>query len=256
MSDKFASSLGGPQLLDYPKFNSMKAIYILSLFFLTSCSGPSPEEFTAARIKREAENNKLMEDNKRYSPMVLSSEFSFKSIELVYVQVGPIYYSWLGHVLMRFEGSGKTPDEDITLSFLPMIDVPIMDMIKGFYGHYIIFPVIKPWKEYLDQYVQKEERYIDRHEIAATLEQKEKLKQVLKSWVARPTTTGPFSFRRKNCTYWQLKILKEAGLPVNDNLVFFPVDLFEYLKKENLISKSHPRIMPLKADFQNTLGKK
>jgi len=227
----------------------MKSIsFILIAAILSACSGPSELEIREATLKRAQQNEKMLKENSNYLPLVEAPDFNFYGLEAIYVEIGRPYYSWIGHVFIRLVGSGKTPLEDLGISFLPMFDTPITENLRAYYGGdknkpgYPIFPVVKTWKEFLSDYVQKENRYVDRYVIKSTPELRKNFHKVLLSWMRDYKNIGEFSFKRGNCTYWQLELMKKSGFQVDPKVVVFPINFIYYLKEQNLLSFTYPRI--------------
>lgn len=219
----------------------MKILFLI-LILACSCSGPDSSVSTDLLRKRLAERQKLFDENQKIQPLVTNDSFSFYGLEAIYVSIGRPYYSWIGHVFIRMVGSGKTPDDDLGISFLPVFDDASTDNLKAYYGGYPIFPVVKTWREFLHEYVEVENRTIDRHILLTSKAQRDNFKSTLRKWVKSPTEIGDFSFKRHNCTYWQLKLMKEAGFPVDPLNVVFPINFIYYLQDQKLITHTYTTV--------------
>lgn len=218
--------------------------YILILFTILffSCQKSSSQDIEDKKQQKLHDNQLLLNENAIVQADIDKRSLRIEAIEMVYVSTGSAYYSWLGHALLRLVGSGKTPEDDWTISFLPLFDTPTTDNIKAYYGGYSIFPVIKKWSEFVKEYVVDEDRYLERHLLKSNEEQRQRLSSFVIQMAKKPLELGQYSFKRLNCTYWQLYILEQAGITVDKNIPFFPIDMMNYLIKEGFVEKSYSKI--------------
>ncbi len=216
------------------------SIMLMILVTLLGCSKepPTKEEL----LKFETENQKFLDSVKKMSDLVLSSDFKIDGVEVVYVQAGEIYYQWLGHVLIRFVGSGKSPDQDLGVSFIADFNDFNLDNLKAYYGGYEVLPIIDKWENYINDYLVKEDRYIDRYILPLSKEQRKRLADVMKSWIKDPTIPGPYSFRRNSCTALLLRLLASVEEKINGDEVVFPVEVVPYLKSVGKINYRYERL--------------
>ncbi len=217
----------------------MKKLIFIPLLILFSCSkSKSKHEVDKFNQEHEAFLDKI----KVLSNDILNENFNFKGIEIIYVQSGQAYYQWLGHVFLRFVGSGQSPSEDYGVSFIANFNEFNLDNYKAYYGGYTVLPIIDKWKNYINDYLIKEQRYMDRHIIPTNKEQRHKIKMTLRDWIVNPSLPGTYSFRRNSCTALLLKLLQAGLKQINGEKVVFPIEVITYLKSLNLISYSYKRI--------------
>lgn len=220
----------------------MNYIFTLLTLFFFSCQKTSSQDFEDKKQQKLHNNHLLLNENAIVQANIKERSLKIDAIEMVYVSTGSAYYSWLGHALLRLVGSGKTSDDDWTISFLPLFDTPTTDNIKAYYGGYSIFPVIKKWSEFVNEYVVDEDRYFERHLLKSNEEQRQRLSTFVIEMAKKPLELGLYSFKRLNCTYWQLYILEQAGIPVDKNRPFFPIDMMNYLIEEGFVEKTYSKI--------------
>ncbi|WP_164848516.1 DUF4105 domain-containing protein [Halobacteriovorax sp. HLS] len=208
---------------------------------MISCS---KETDPAAEEKFNTSHEKFLNDISKRSKKVLSEDFSFSGVELIYVQSGSIYYQWFGHVFIRFVGSGKTSDEDLGVSFIADFNEYALDNLKAYYGGYTVLPVVDKWENYVRDYTKVEKRYIDRYIFPTTLEQRNDLKKALKSWIKDPSIPGSYSFRRNGCTALLLKLIATFSKDIDSSKVLFPIEVVHYLQQKKKLSFRYERILP------------
>lgn len=219
----------------------MKKISFLILFLsLSSCkesnvSDPIQDDFNQT-------HSQFLKENKKRAEKVLSNGFHYSGIEVIYVQSGESYYSWFGHVLLKFVGSAKNPKDDISISFIGDFNEVSMDIKKAYFGGYKTLIVIKKFREFIDEYTQKEGRYIERHIIPTSTEERSKILSVLRSWIKRPELAGDYAFRRNGCTALILKLLAKAIPEISPTQIAFPIEVIDYLKSRERISYSFEKI--------------
>ena len=82
--------------------------YIYLIFFILTIGCSETKNDPAEVEKFNQEHQEFLLRIKEMSQKVLNSEFDFSGLEVIYVQAGEAYYQWLGHVFLRFVGSGET----------------------------------------------------------------------------------------------------------------------------------------------------
>lgn len=172
---------------------------------------------------------------------VMDPAFDFRSIELIQIGEGPRYFSKWGHIFLRFVGSRENQMDDLTVSFLVDANDYEVDNWKGFFGgKYAIYPLIKPMKVHIHDYVETEKRTLTRYPVSINENQKQKLKDILRSWIKDRSQMGSWAFYDNNCTNLLNRYLFEAGLfthPLNESNIT-PVELLEHFRKEGFVSES------------------
>tara|TARA_R110002072_G_scaffold534_4_gene3717 strand:+ start:1168 stop:1890 length:723 start_codon:yes stop_codon:yes gene_type:complete len=216
-------------------------LLLMTLILLTSCFKDKSSESVKA-LKFEQEHQEYLDSVKSKSSEILKESFDFQGIEVVYVQAGETYYQWLGHVLIRFVGSGKIPEEDYGVSFIANFNDYNLDNLKAYYGGYTVLPIIDNWGNYLKDYVVKEKRYMDRYIFPVNESVKNKIKETLKDWIVNPENAGTYSFRRNSCTALLLKLLAAGDKEVDGAKIAFPVEVVPYLQSIGKINHSYKRI--------------
>lgn len=212
--------------------------FLLLNTFLIGCSKKNDEKTI---LEKRKNHQSFLARNRTRAQIVLKKDFNFYGIEIIYVQPGESYYQWFGHSLIRFVGSGKSPLEDITISFIADFNDDELDPIKAYYGGYEVLPVIKKWSGTIQEYIVTENRYIDRFIFLSTESQRNIILEELRDWIKDPKVPGTYSFRRNGCTALLLKLLAKAT-KVDGEKVVFPVEVVPYLKKIGLISWQYRRL--------------
>lgn len=216
----------------------MKIITTLLIFILYSCQS-EPDQKQMSLVQN---NQKLIEKN--HQLLKTLPDRNYKGIEVIYASVGKPYYSWLGHIALRLNGSGKTPQEDLVLSYLPLFNTPKVDNLKAYYGGtYPVFPQLSSFQEIRKEYVDGEKRYLDRFILKLSTEQIGKIKNQLTKLISKKDI-GTFGFKRKNCTHYPMQFLASIGLRLDREKTTFPINFIYYLESLNLIEKQLPRITP------------
>lgn len=196
----------------------------------------------ANKAEFEKNHQNYLDGVREKSQLILNEDFNFTGIEVVYVQTGKAYYSWLGHILLRFVGSGETPEKDLGVSFVADFNDYELDNLKAYYGGYQVLPVVDRWENYVSDYFKKENRYLDRFEYLSNEKTREKIKETLRSWIRNPDLAGTYSFRRNSCTALLIKLLASADQDINPKEILFPSEIVPYLKSLKKIGKSYSRI--------------
>jgi hypothetical protein len=182
--------------------------------------------------KRQGEMRRIMND----------PHFLFDQLDLIIVGPGKMYYSWFGHILLKFNNSANNPDEDITLSFLGKFPLDNYNFLKAGFGGYQVLPKLETFSATKDEYFHQEKRYLLHHELKSSSKQKQLLISRLLSWLDNPQLPGTYSFFTNNCLTLMIKLLKDATIlsnNLNPHKVLFPNNLQGYLKKENIIQKEY-----------------
>ena len=203
-----------------------KLLILLSFLTLLACS--KNESNTSAK-QTEAqfykEHNQMLADNAKRVETILNDDFAFSGLEYIYVDFGKIYYSFWGHALIRFVGSGKSPNEDITLSFIADFNDYELDNWKAYFGGYEVLSVIKPLSAYMDEYIVGESRKMYRYVLNASQKEREKFLNIIRSWIKDTKKAGPYTFRVNNCSGLIMKSLHQAGISQISNYETYPFDM-------------------------------
>lgn len=150
--------------------------------------------------------------NRNYQSMVLDDRFKFERLELIEVSPGEKYYSWWGHILLHFVGSGPTADEDLVLSFLADFNDHPVDKWKASFGGYEVMPKLSMLKEYKEEYIKLESREMKSYVLLTNTEQQKNLLNILREWIKNPKKPGGYSFFYNNCVSLLNKLLYEAKI--------------------------------------------
>lgn len=220
----------------------MKSSFVCFLFILGfySCAKERPNGPQVQKFKRD--HKLMLEENERMSRQILNSNFTFHGLEVVNVEPGETYYSWFGHIFLRFVGSGNTPEQDLAVSFIGDFNDFELDITKAYFGGYRVLPVIKTFKDFVSDYTVKEERYMERFALAAGRDQRNNIKHTLRRWIKNPGLPGPYSFRRNSCVRLLLKLLASGIGPIDSDKNLFPAEVGQYLRGLNKVVFRFPRI--------------
>jgi hypothetical protein len=219
LSIKFALCKG-PKIWDNIYMKIVKALILL--MFL-SCSGKDQSQQAKEKFYRE--HKEMLKDNKTRSELILKESFSYRGLEFIYVDFGKIYYSFWGHALIRFVGSGKTPLDDLTLSFIADFNDYNLDNWKAYFGGYEVLPELKPLRDYMDEYIKGESREMHRYIFQTTQDQRDDFLKLIRSWVKDNKKPGPYTFRKNNCSGLIMKALYEAKISPIKDIETYPFDM-------------------------------
>ncbi len=212
----------------------------LLLIVLCSCTQSGDKIF-----EQEKKNlhSLMIAKNKKMQEKILDEKFSFESLEVAYVQTGKKYYSWFGHVFLRFVGSAKEGKNDLAVSFIgDFYDVNV-DTLKAYYGNkYPVLSVIKTFEGFVDEYTVKENRSIYRHSINIGDEKKARIIKGLRNWIVNLEQAGFYGFRRNGCTVLLLRLLNFGFSEIDESKQLFPIEVITYLKEKKIITLSQPEI--------------
>ena len=201
----------------------MKLAKLLLLLVVISCSGK--DQSKAAKDAFYNEHNQMLFENKERSKLILKQDFEYRGLEFIYVDFGKIYYSFWGHGLVRFVGSGKTPLEDLTLSFIADFNDYNLDNMKAYFGGYDVLPELKPLKTYMDEYIKDESRFMHRYILQTTVEQRHKFLKLIQDWVRDNKKPGTYTFRENNCSGLIMKALNFSGISPIEDIETYPFDM-------------------------------
>jgi hypothetical protein len=200
----------------------MKIFLILVIFFLGGfvyflfpiSDNSSPEYF---KWKAEYDQDALTQAS--MEKVLLDTNFNFDRVELIEVGPGKVYYSLWGHLILRFVGSGKTSEEDLSLSFLAYFsDFPV-NRYKASFGGYTVLPKLAYYKNYVEEYQIEEKRFMHAYPITLTQNQKDTLLLKLRSWVIDKSKPGTYSFMLNNCVGVMIKLFIESDIIPKGQLV-------------------------------------
>jgi len=173
------------------------------------------------------------------------SHFQYDQLDLIVVGPGKMYYSWFGHILLKFNNSNNNPDKDITLSFLGKFPLDNYNILRAGFGGYEVLPKLETFSATKDEYFHLEKRYLQHFELKSTLSQNKLLVSILLQWLDNPHLAGTYSFFSNNCLTLIIKLLKEATIlrpNLNPNKILLPKNLYSYLKKEDVIQREYNEV--------------
>lgn len=155
-----------------------------------------------------------LEITKNYQEKILKDDFKFERLELIEVSPGEKYYTWWGHLLLRFVGSSASgnPEEDYALSFLADFNDYPVDKWKASVGGYVVMPKIALLSEYRNEYIKNEKRSMKFYKMNSDRVQNQRLLITLRTWINKPETPGTYNFFTNNCAILMNKILVEAKI--------------------------------------------
>lgn len=219
---------------------------LISIFIITLSVGifsiwifSNPLEAISHEAKMEWEKARELDAHKQklMSVEIMSPNFKYDSLELIYIGKGDNYYSWWGHVLLRFVGSGQTSDKDFAVGFLADFNDFPLDKMKGLLGGYTVIPKIDTMENYFHQYWVTESRDFVRFELNSTQLQREKLLAIVREWINDSTLPGSYSFIENNCVGLMAKLLSQAGFEFADGHGYFPKSFIVDLQVRGVASK-------------------
>lgn len=222
----------------------LKCLILLVVILLASCSDKSAKPQSKTEFFEE--HNKMLQENKERVQAILSDDFQFQGLEFIYVDFGKVYYSWWGHALIRFVGSGATPNEDWTLSFIADFNDYELDNLKAYFGGYEVLTVMKPLRDYMDEYIKGESREMLRYPIVATREQELKFLLIIRDWIKDAKKAGAYTFRQNNCSGLMMKALYKSGISSIEDFETYPFDMPIQFHMDNIIY-----LPPLKLTYED-----
>lgn len=228
------------------RINTLKKRYLLS-FLMTAISGgflfwffANPGEATSneAFQKWSEERQISLAKQKLMEVEIFSDKFHFDSLEVIYVGPGEPYFSWWGHLLLRFVGSGNSPERDFTVGFVADFNDFPLNKYKGLMGGYTVMSKIDTLVSYYRDYVEKDKREFVRYPLSSTQNQRELLKENLKSWIKDPTIPGSYSFSKNNCVGLLANLLEDSQFRIKGHNSFFPSDFIKNLTSMGILYQS------------------
>ena len=191
----------------------------------------SIQEKTSWELERQTDLKK----QKQMVSLFKEKGLSFNAIELIHVGPGKPYFSWWGHLLIRFVDSGEEGKDDFVLSFLADFNDFPLNKAKGLLGGYTVFPKIRFLSDYHDEYVIKEKRFFHRYQLKTNEKQRLKMKDLLMNWIHQPNNAGTYSFATNNCVGLVHKFFKNSQLKIIGIPSYFPAGTIEFYHKLGLI---------------------
>jgi len=235
----------GNQILVWSLINLKKRYlfsFIISLtlgsflfwFFANPGEATSSEAFQKWFNERQLNltKQKLMEVE------IFSPQFKFESLEVVYVGPGKPYFSWWGHLLLRFVGSGTQPEKDFAVGFVADFNDFPLNKYKGLMGGYTVMAKLDTLENYYRDYVVNQNREFVRYPLASTQLQRDLLKENLKAWIKDPTKPGSYSFAKNNCVGLMGNLLEESQFRIKGHDSFFPNDFIKNLSSMGVLYQS------------------
>tara|TARA_Y100000780_G_scaffold232594_1_gene268688 strand:+ start:355338 stop:356705 length:1368 start_codon:yes stop_codon:yes gene_type:complete len=148
---------------------------------------------------------------------------------------GPIFSRW-GHAFMVFINKNeKHYYNNVALSLVADVPLDAEESIlslyaKGLYGSFPLKFDTDYFYYFWDKYIINESRPLERITIPLNEELKNSLFDKLKNAYADTSVLGTYKFINNNCIVAVSKLLKSAGIPLN-NVPFVPINSKKYYKK-------------------------
>lgn len=218
------------------------------MIFLVLLSCSQKEESPQTEAEFYQEHNQMLRDNAQRVKALFQEDFNFKGLEFIYVDFGKVYYSFWGHALIRFVGSGKNANEDLTLSFIADFNDYNLDNWKAYFGGYEVLTIIKPLSDYMDEYIKGESRQMYRYILLADREEQSKFLEIIRAWIKDTKLAGPYTFRVNNCSGLMMKSLHQAGISPIKDYETYPFDMAYQFYEKNMII-----LPPLELDYDKNI---
>ena len=151
---------------------------------------------------------------------------------------GPIFSRW-GHAFIVFINKNeKHYYNNVALSLVADVPLDADESIvslyaKGLYGSFPLKFDSDYFYYFWDKYIINESRPLERITFPLNEELKNSLFDKLKNAYADPTVLGTYKFINNNCIVAVSKLLKSAGIPLN-NVPFVPINSKKYYKKAGI----------------------
>lgn len=231
------------------------ALFLFALSFAGFALGDELKE-KEQLVFRKALDSYIKENNLNLQHLLNKNPNEIIGVEVV-VAAGTdnaIYSKW-GHALLRFVDNDGIWSNDITINFVALVNTPKLSLFKGVVGGYDILPEVKTLYDFWIQYVQVEDRSLDRYIIPTSPQQIINLLATLKSWSENPGKTGSYKFVGNNCVGVLSKLLSESGiLPTNKKAIIptnfgATLDELQLSPYEKLVVKSPFYLLPKAASI-------
>ncbi|MCP4914734.1 MAG: DUF4105 domain-containing protein [Oligoflexia bacterium] len=164
----------------------MREILILLTFLISSLSFANEEVKEAGLRSLWSLNHiELMTLNDRYVKRLAKKIERGQIIGLELITAASTdskIESRFGHSMIRFIDTTPRQSDDLTLSFVADVDEPNMSYLGGVYGKYPVFPMIKPTRDFVRDYIKIQGRYLKRNIMPATQEQRYTLAKKIIQW--------------------------------------------------------------------------
>ncbi|OYZ13372.1 MAG: hypothetical protein B7Y39_17975 [Bdellovibrio sp. 28-41-41] len=151
--------------------------------------------------------------NKQHIDDLINKVDKIKGIELIVA--GPMHQhieSSFGHALLRFVETDGDAIQDSILSFVALIDEPVLNYKKGIMGGYPVIAQVGSFGEFIQTYLETEERPLDRYIIPTDAKIRKNIVETLKKWLSKPGGMGGYKFLSNNCAGVLVEFLKQSGL--------------------------------------------
>ena len=197
----------------------------LLLFPIPDHKSPEYHKWLSQRQK-DSSHQKLMVD------YLNNPAFKFDGLELIEVGPGEAYYSRWGHLLLRFKGSGATPEEDLTMGFLADFSDHPYSRYKSIFGGYEVLPKLDQLKNFQASYQSVEKRTMNFYPLTASDENRNKVLDILRTWIKNPALPGTYTFFFNNCVGLMNKLLFQSGIFTQEivDKGYFPYEVPPLLK--------------------------
>lgn len=175
---------------------------------------------------------------------LLSQEDSIIGLEaIVAAGSNDAFYSRFGHAMLRFVKADGVFATDSVLSLEANVADTNIDAMKGLFGGYTIAPTIQSLGDFWQEYVQTEERPLNRYVVLSTPVLRHKLLLELKAWYENPSLSGNYTFLKNNCVGALAKLLDDSGFPAAIGMYpIIPTDFNDWLS-HSLLSPFPPTQM-------------
>lgn len=148
-------------------------------------------------------------------------------------------FSQFGHALLRFVMKENLDDpygwtEDPVLSFVALVDDPVISYRKGIFSGYKLFPQIGKFNEFWEEYILNETRSLDRYVLPTNKSMRLHFMNTLQKEVEDPERLGQYSFFSRNCGRKLGQVFNEASF-ASGGVPLIPMNLPDFFTK-NLIN--------------------
>ncbi|GAB4015408.1 MAG: hypothetical protein Fur0010_14410 [Bdellovibrio sp.] len=229
----------------------MTSLVLMSIFFgvFSFWFFGSPGEATSVEAfkKWDAERNLMLEKQKLMTVEILSENFKYQDLELIYIGPGKPYFSWWGHLLLRFVGSGTSPEMDFALGFVADFNDFPLDKYKGLFGGYTVLPKIDTIKNFHHEYAEVSAREFVRYQLKSTQLQRDKLLGNLKEWLRDPSLPGSYSFAQNNCVGLMAKLMVQSNFEQLQDYGYFPKTFILDLQNKGLVSAANMELINVRS---------
>jgi len=161
----------------------------------------------------------FLQSNEENIEKLFRRSHEIKGIELIVAgAIDQRVESRFGHSLLRFVFNEGPAVEDLVLSFVALVDEPMLDYRKGVNGGYQVLAMVTPLGRVLQTYLEGEERQLDRYVIPTNLEMRKSLIENLRKGISTAHGFGVYKFFSSNCAGVLVRLLNQSGVPAGPQL--------------------------------------